>query len=262
MRLPGTVYLVGAGPGDPRLITVRGLDCVRAADVLIHDRLVHPALLEEARPSAERIFAGKGPGRQVLRQGQINALMIQKARTGRTVTRLKGGDPFVFGRGGEEAEALAEARIPWEVVPGISSAIGVPARAAIPLTRRCVAANFAVVTAHRCGSGEGQDWGALARMDTLVVLMGVETLGQTTRSLLAHGREPGTPVAVIQEGTLIGERIVTGTLADIADRVKCSSVCPPAVIVVGAVAGMRSTLIRAADTSFQPSATTVKGPVK
>lgn len=241
--LPGRVYLVGAGPGDPGLITVRGLSRVRSADVLIHDRLVHPELLDEARPCAERIFVGKEPGRPHIPQDRINALLIHRAKAGLVVTRLKGGDPFVFGRGGEEAAALTEAGVPWEVVPGVTSAIGVPSLAAIPLTHRKLAASFTVVTAHRCSNTEeDHDWQALASMDTLVVLMGVGTLRQTIRSLVAHGRYPATPVAVIQEGTLPGERIVTGTLANIVERVERSDVRPPAVIVVGEVAKLRSAL--------------------
>ncbi len=240
---PGMVYLVGAGPGDPGLITVRGLSCLRAADVLIHDRLVHPQLLDEARPCAERIFVGKEPGRPHIHQDRINALMIHRAEAGLVVTRLKGGDPFIFGRGAEEAAALTKAGIQWEVVPGVTSAIGVSTRAAIPLTHRTVAASFAVVTAHRCTSTEDDhDWRALASMDTLVVLMGVGTLRQTVRSLLAHGRDAATPVAVIQDGTLPGERIVAGTLSSIAERVKRSGVRPPAVIVIGEVAKLRNTL--------------------
>ncbi len=174
----GTVALVGAGPGDPGLMTVRGLELLRRAQVVVYDRLVDPRLLDEA-PRARRIFAGKASGHHALPQEQINALLILHARRGRRVVRLKGGDPFVFGRGGEEAEALAGARIPFEVVPGVSSALAAPAYAGIPVTHRGVASSFTVVTGHGSAPGQGSsvDWARLARAsDTLVVLMGVESL--------------------------------------------------------------------------------------
>ena len=157
--MSGIVYLVGAGPGDPRLITVLGLERLRQAEVVVYDRLISEALLAEAPPEAERIFVGKAPGEHSCRQEEINALLVHHARAGRVVVRLKGGDPFVFGRGGEEALACAEAGIPWEVVPGVSSSVAVPARAGIPITHREVSGGFAVVTGH-CAEGDRQDWGA------------------------------------------------------------------------------------------------------
>ena len=166
----GKVYLVGAGPGDPGLITVRGLTYLRQAQVVVYDRLIHPALLDEASPSAECINVGKAPGRHTVPQVEINALLIAKAGEGKIVVRLKGGDPFVFGRGGEECRALAEAGVPFEVVPGVSSALAVPAYAGIPVTHRAYASAFTVITGHTCGpDGPRLDWETLSKAETLVV---------------------------------------------------------------------------------------------
>ena len=237
----GKVYLVGAGPGDPELITVRGLRCLREADVVIYDRLVNEALLDEAPPWAECVFAGKMPGTCVLSQAEINALMIERARAGQIVVRLKGGDPFVFGRGGEEALALAAAGVPFEIVPGVTSAIGVPAWAGIPVTHRGLSGAFAVVTAHRAGSDD-LHWDALARIDTLVVLMGVGRLPDIVATLLRHGRSPHTPVAIIERGTFPDERVITGTLSDIVERAVQAGVRPPATIVIGETVRLRERL--------------------
>jgi len=223
------------------LITVRGLRCLREADVVIYDRLVNEALLDEAPPWAECIFVGKIPGAYVLPQAEINALMIKRARAGQIVVRLKGGDPFVFGRGGEEAQALTEAGIPFEIVPGVTSAIGVPARAGIPVTHRGLSSAFAVVTAHRAGS-DNLHWDALARIDTLVVLMGAGRLPHIAATLLRHGRSPHTPVAIVERGTFPDERVVTGTLSDIAERAVQAGVRPPATIVIGEVVRLRERL--------------------
>jgi uroporphyrin-III C-methyltransferase/precorrin-2 dehydrogenase/sirohydrochlorin ferrochelatase len=243
----GQVYLVGAGPGDPKLITARGLEVLRRADVVIYDRLVSHALLDEAPPDAELVYAGKAPGGHCMQQEGINALLVQEARAGKTVVRLKGGDPFVFGRGVEEALACAEAGVPWEVVPGVSSVVGVTARAGIPLTTRGYGGSFAVATAHRAEDGtDPLDWGALARMDTLVVLMGVERLGEVVARLREHGRAPETPVALVENGTLPSERVVAGTLADIVERASRAWVRPPAVIVVGEVVRLRTVLAETA----------------
>jgi len=239
----GIVYLVGAGPGDPELITVRGLRCLRQADVVIYDRLVKEALVDEAPPWAERIFAGKVPGMHVLRQEEINAVMIERAQAGRVVVRLKGGDPFVFGRGGEEVQALAEAGIPFEVVPGVTSAIGVPAHAGIPVTHRGISGAFAVVTAHRAAGQDDVNWAALAAIDTLVILMGVKRLPHVVATLIRHGRSPETPVAIIERGTEPGERVVTGTLSDIAERAALAGIRPPATIVIGDVVRLREALL-------------------
>ncbi len=237
----GVVYLVGAGPGDPELLTLRGLRCLRQADVVVYDRLVDARLLDEAPAAARRVFAGKGPGRQALRQEEINALLVRQARAGRVVVRLKGGDPFVFGRGGEEALACAAAGVAWEAVPGVSSAASVPGLAGIPLTHRGVAAGFAVVTGHSAGEDD-LDWGALARVDTLVVLMGAARLGEIAALLRAHGKPPETPVAVVENGTHPDERVLTGTLADVAEIAAAAGLASPAVIVVGEVVRLRSAL--------------------
>lgn len=242
----GTVSLIGAGPGDPDLITVRGLKRLRRADVVVYDRLVSEALLEEAPEWAERIFVGKAPGRQVMSQEAINALLVARAREGLAVVRLKGGDPFVFGRGGEEALACTEAGVPWEVVPGISSALAAPASAGIPVTHRLVAGNFAVVTAHRADEAEALDWEALSRLDTLVILMGVERLPHLTAALLRHGRGPHTPAAIIERATLPDERVLVATLATLADEATRAAISSPATIVIGEVVRVREALLATA----------------
>ena len=241
----GAVYLVGAGPGDPDLLTVRGLRCLQAADVVVYDRLLDPRLLDEAPRRARRIYAGKSPARHALRQEEINALLVRHARAGRTVVRLKGGDPFVFGRGGEEVLACAAAGIPCEVVPGVTSAVAVPALAGIPLTHRGVSAGFAVVTGHAAGeAGDGHDWSALARIDTLVVLMGAARLPEIAALLIAHGRAPETPAAVIERGTLPGERILGGTLATLPEIAEREGLQSPATLVVGDVVRLCDRLAR------------------
>jgi uroporphyrin-III C-methyltransferase len=237
----GKVFIVGAGPGDPRLITVRGLQCIQAADVLIYDRLVDPSLLDEAPPHAERIYAGKESSHHTLPQEQINALMEAHARMGRTVVRLKGGDPFVFGRGGEEAAFLAERGLVFEIVPGVSSATAVPAFAGIPVTQRGVSSSFAVVTGHGCGVEEFPDFaGILRRVGTLVILMGVRNLPRIVAQLLAGGTPPAMPVAVIEQGTHAAQRTFISTLGELSARIP--ELQPPAVIVVGQVALLHETL--------------------
>jgi uroporphyrin-III C-methyltransferase len=245
MRGRGIVYLVGAGPGDPRLITVMGLDCLRRAEVVIYDRLISDALLAEAPPEAERIFVGKAAGEHACRQEQINALLVHHGQAGRIVVRLKGGDPFVFGRGAEEALACAEAGVAWEVIPGVSSSIAVPARVGIPITHREMAAGYAVVTGHCAPHGDQQDrqdWAALARVETLVILMGLARLPEIAAALLFHGRKAETPVAVIAQGTLAEERVVVGTLATVAGDVTRAGLEAPATIVVGEVVRIRERL--------------------
>lgn len=242
--LPATVYLVGAGPGDPGLITVKGLEILRSADVVVYDRLVAASLVAEAPPTAERVFVGKRShgGRQDLAQDEINALLVDRARGGQTVVRLKGGDPFVFGRGAEECEALHAAGVPFHVVPGVTSAIAVPAAAGIPVTHRRLASAFAVVTGHECDGVSNLDWEALARVPTLVVLMGLSALPEITARLLAHGTPPDTPAAVIASGTLPTQRTVVGTLATLAARVRGEGLEPPATVVVGEVVKVRALL--------------------
>ena len=238
----GKVYLVGAGPGDPGLLTVRGLHLLHAAEVVLYDRLVNTKLLDETPPDAQHIFVGKHAGSHSLSQEEINSLLISQARAGRLVVRLKGGDPFVFGRGGEEVEALRKARILYEVVPGVSSAVAVPAYAGIPLTHRSLASSFAVVTGHETSKAKASvNWGKLAgSVDTLVILMGLKNFPDIARELINHGQSPKTPVAAIRWGTTEEQEIVIGTLDNIHSRMR--HLRPPVVIVVGKVAGLAAEL--------------------
>lgn len=241
----GKVYLIGAGPGDAELITVKGLRCLRQADVVLYDRLISQELLAEARPDAALVFVGKEPGCHALPQDKINQLLVAHAQTGKVVARLKGGDPFVFGRGGEEAQALAETGIPFEIVPGISSAIAVPAYAGIPVTQRGQSAAFTVVTGHKGYDNRTPeiDWEALARLGgTLIVLMGVKALPDFTRRLITGGLDADTPAAVIQEGTLIQQRVVSGTLTTIASLALAAGLSSPAITVIGSVVELHTAL--------------------
>jgi uroporphyrinogen III methyltransferase/synthase len=241
----GKVYLVGAGPGDPSLITVKGLACLKEADVVIYDRLVDESILSEARPEAEKIYVGKASNHHTLEQKMINHLLIQKAREGKVVVRLKGGDPFVLGRGGEEAQALAESDIPFEVVPGVSSAVAVPAYAGIPVTHRGVASSFTVVTGHKA-SEKGEPhiaWDKLSTgQNTLVILMGIGNLTYVVDQLIKNNKPPSTPVAVVTEGTTPRQRCVVGTLQDIVEKVKSENLKPPSVVVVGDVVQLQKYL--------------------
>jgi uroporphyrinogen III methyltransferase/synthase len=237
-----TVYLVGAGPGDPGLISVRGLDLVRRADVIVHDRLGAPSLLSEARPDAVLINAGKAPGRPTMTQEEIDACLVEHGRRGQLTVRLKGGDPFVFGRGGEEALALAAAGVPFEVVPGITSAIAAPAFAGIPVTHRGLAAQFTVVTGHEEPGKEQSelDWDVLARFGgTLVLLMGVGRLEAIAASLMAAGKDPETPCATVASGTMAAQRTVRAPLHRLAAAVQEAGIRPPAVTLIGPVAALR-----------------------
>ena len=236
----GIVYIVGGGPGDPGLITVKGLGCLRRADVVLYDRLISQELLTEAPSHAELIDVGKEPKRHRRSQDEIHALLIEKAREGKIVLRLKGGDPFVFGRGGEECQALAEAGIRFEVVPGVSSAIAVPAYAGIPVTQRGVTTAFTVVAGHTGGADSNIDWEAVSRIGTIVFLMGVEHLPEIVQALVSHGRSTDTPAALIQEGTTPNQLVVTGTLADIVEKTR--AIRPPAVLVVGEVVRLHEQL--------------------
>ncbi|MDQ3136074.1 MAG: uroporphyrinogen-III C-methyltransferase [Gemmatimonadota bacterium] len=236
---PGTVHLVGGGPGDPGLITSRGLELLRAADIVVHDRLIGAELLAEARAGAELIDVGKGPGHAPYTQTAINALLVAHATLGRTVVRLKGGDPFVFGRGSEEAAACRAAGVAVYVVPGVSSAIAAPAAAGIPVTARGLARSFAVVTAHNAGpDGETVDLRGLAAVDTLVILMGRASLGMIAEQLVAAGRDPDTPAACIQSATTPEQRVTRATLAGIADAADRDGLENPVVTVIGAVAAL------------------------
>jgi uroporphyrinogen III methyltransferase/synthase len=239
------VYLVGAGPGDPGLITVKGKECIQTADVIIYDYLASPALLKYARKSAELIYVGKKGGDHTLSQDQINALIVEKAKTGGTVTRLKGGDPFIFGRGGEEAEVLFKAGVSFEIVPGVTSAIAAPAYAGIPLTHRKLTSTLAFVTGHEDPKKEETsiNWAALATgIGTLVFLMGVKNLPKITRQLMDHGKSPGTPVALVRWGTTPSQVTVSGTLETIVEKVRSTGLKAPALIVVGDVVNLRPTL--------------------
>jgi uroporphyrin-III C-methyltransferase len=243
MTFTGKVFIVGAGPGDPDLITVRGLRALQGADVVLYDRLANPALLREIPPHAKTIYVGKGPGYQAFSQAQIEYMLIEEARLGQMVVRLKGGDPFAFGRGSEECQALAENGIPFEVVPGISSALAVPAYAGIPVTHRQVATSFTVVTGHTAGADDyAIDWARIPEQGTLVILMGVKQLRQIAADLIAHGRSPHTPVALIEQGTTPHQRVLSGTLADIAEIAHAQHASHPAVIVVGEVAALHEQL--------------------
>jgi uroporphyrinogen III methyltransferase/synthase len=241
----GKVCLVGAGPGDYKLITVKGRDCIAAADCIVYDRLADDRLLAGARPDVELIYVGKASSDHTMRQEDINALLVAKAREGKTVVRLKGGDPFVFGRGGEEALELVAAGIPFEVVPGITSAIAVPAYAGIPVTHRGIATSFAVVTGHEdpAKTESSLRWDKLAQgADTLVFLMGVENLPYITDKLIAHGRPAATPAAIIRWGTKPGQQVLATTLGQAAADVAARGIKPPAIFLVGEVASLREKL--------------------
>ncbi|AJE04467.1 uroporphyrinogen-III C-methyltransferase [Geobacter pickeringii] len=239
------VYLIGAGPGDPGLITVRGKECMGLADVVVYDYLANDDLLQYARPGAELIYAGKVGGHHNREQWQINELLVEKAREGRVVARLKGGDPFVFGRGGEECEALVAAGIPFEIVPGVTAAIGAAAYAGIPLTHRDFTTSVAFVTGHESPGKEASeiDWEGLSLgSGTVVFYMGMKNLPQITANLMAHGRPPETPVALVRWGTRPEQEVLAGTLSDIADKARRTGFKAPAVTVVGEVVTLREKL--------------------
>ena len=242
----GHVFLVGAGPGDPGLITVAGVQALARADVVVYDRLANPILLDLAPAMAERIFAGKGPQAHTMSQDEINALLIDRAREGKTVVRLKGGDPFVFGRGGEEAQALAAAGVPFEVVPGVSSAIAAPAYAGIPVTHRGVSQGFTVVSGHvPPGHPDSTvDWSALARSGTtIVVLMGVRTLPAIASALVAGGLDATTPAAVVADAGRSSQQVVRGTVTTIDALARDTGIGAPAVVVIGAVAALGADVV-------------------
>jgi len=242
VKSKGTVYLVGAGPGDAGLLTLRGAELLRRADVVVHDALANPELLRLASPSAEFISRGKN---MKMPQTEITALLIAKAREGKTVVRLKGGDPFIFGRGGEEAEALAAEKIPFQIVPGVSAISAVPNYAGIPLTHRAHCSSFTVFTGHSdsADAATALHYEQIAKIPgTKVVLMGTENLGDWTQSLIAHGMSPATPVAVVQWGTLGRQKSVSGTLATIAGLAAEKKISPPALTIVGDVVKLRGKL--------------------
>jgi len=244
-RKKGKVFLVGSGPGDPGLLTLKAKECIEKADVVIYDYLANVVFLGYAKKDAERIYVGKEGGRHTLGQNEINRLIVEKATEGLRVVRLKGGDPFIFGRGGEEAQELVKAGIPFEVVPGVTSAIAVPAYAGIPLTHRDFTATVAFVTGHEDPTKETSNvaWDKIATgIGTLVFLMGVGNLSKIAASLMDHGRSPDTPVAVIRAGTVPGQRTVTGWLGNIAEVAQKEKIKPPAIIVVGDVVSLRKDL--------------------
>jgi uroporphyrinogen III methyltransferase/synthase len=241
----GIVYLVGAGPGNPALITLRGVECLQRAQVVVYDYLANEQLLDHAHPYAERIYAGKIGGRHNQDQDEINRLLVEKGLSGKIVVRLKGGDPFVFGRGGEECEALAEAGVPFEVVPGVTAAVGAAAYAGIPLTHRDFTASVTFVTGQE-GKGKNEtniDWDRISLGNgTVVLYMGISSLRRNMQQMIEHGRSPHTPVALIRWATTVDQQVLSGSVADIADKAEDAGFKPPAVTIVGDVVRLRDKL--------------------
>ena len=260
---PGKVYIVGAGPGHPELLTLKAAELLRTGDVLVYDRLIQEEVLALAKPSAERIYMGKPVGKHDSRQDEIHQILARKALEGKTVVRLKGGDPFLFGRGGEEAEYLADRGIPFEVIPGVTSALSAPLSAGIAVTHREFSASVAIVTGHEAKDEETRlDWPALARMQTLVFLMGVKNAGRIASRLMEFGRDPDTPAAVVQMAFWHDEKVVSGTLATIANDIEREGIRPPATLVIGEVVRLREKLKTShrdlhrrpdADSRFEPA---------
>lgn len=235
----GKVYLVGAGPGDPGLITLKGIRCIREADVILYDRLVSPQLLVEAKREAEIIYCGKGPDCHSMNQNEINSLLTRYAREGKIVTRLKGGDPFVYGRGGEEAEVLAKNHIAFEIVPGVTSGVGACAYAGIPLTHRYISSTVVFVTGHCCDEKKIR-WDNIASIETVVIYMGINQAVYIEQQMISNGRSPNTPICIIQEGTTSRQRVLTGELKDLSLIIEKHRVKSPGLIVIGEVVRMRS----------------------
>jgi uroporphyrin-III C-methyltransferase len=240
----GKVYLVGAGPGDPDLITVKGLRCLKQADVILYDRLVNPKLLENAKEGAQLVYCGKLPHYHTMKQETINHFLVKYAKKGYQVVRLKGGDPFVFGRGGEEAEECAKHNIPFEIVPGITAGIAASAYAGIPVTHRSLSKSFAFVTGHQAGDACAEyQWEHLAKgVDTICVYMGIAHLPMITKHLIVNGKSPQTPIALIHWGTLRDQRIVVGTLENIEEVVEREQITNPSMIVIGEVVSLHKKL--------------------
>jgi uroporphyrin-III C-methyltransferase len=236
----GKVFLVGAGPGDPQLLTVKAAELLKTAKVVVYDRLVSKEILKLIPETAEKIYVGKRTGKHVVSQEKITGLLVELALAGKDVVRLKGGDPFVFGRGGEEAEALVENKIKFEVVPGVTSAIAAPMYAGIPLTHRDYAASVAIVTGHRAGNAEHAiDWGKLASaVDTIAILMGVDSLEAIAAKLVESGLNANVPVAIIEQGTSKRQRTIIGKIGTIAKEAEAKKAQPPAVIVIGEVVNL------------------------
>jgi uroporphyrin-III C-methyltransferase len=240
----GKVYLVGAGPGDPDLITVKGMRCLQQADVILYDRLVNPELLQHAKEGAQLVYCGKLPHYHTMKQETINHFLVKYAKKGYTVVRLKGGDPFVFGRGGEEAEECAKNHVPFEIVPGITAGIAASAYAGIPVTHRNISKSFALITGHQAGDVEAEhQWSHLAKaVDTICVYMGVSHLPSIIKHLIQHGKSPKTPIALVHWGTLIEQRTVVGTLETIEEIVKKAKIANPSMIVIGEVVNLHHRL--------------------
>jgi uroporphyrin-III C-methyltransferase len=240
----GKVYLVGAGPGDPDLITVKGLRCLKQADVILYDRLVNPELLENAKEGAQLVYCGKLPHYHTMKQETINHFLVKYAKKGYTVVRLKGGDPFVFGRGGEEAEECARHNVPFEIVPGITAGIAASAYAGIPVTHRSLSKSFAFITGHQAGDACAEhQWAHLAKgVDTICVYMGVSHLSTITKYLILNGKSPQTPIALIHWGTLSDQRTVVGTLENIEEVVEREQITNPSMIVIGEVVNLHKKL--------------------
>ncbi|MGA2966582.1 MAG: uroporphyrinogen-III C-methyltransferase [Terriglobales bacterium] len=240
----GKVYLVGAGPGHPDLLTIRAAELLKTAEVIVYDRLIQDEVLALAKPSSEKIFMGKPLGRHCSRQDEIHDLLVRKAREGKTVVRLKGGDPFLFGRGGEEAEYLAEHGIPFEVVPGVSSCLSAPLSAGIAVTHRDRSSSVAIVTGHQASEHDDRvDWQTLSKVDTLVVLMGIHNIEPIARKLMAAGLAPHTPAAIIQMAFWESERVITSTLGRIAEDARHAAIEPPATLVIGEAVRLREKLM-------------------
>src|SRR4051794_40074402 len=254
---PGIVSLVGAGPGDPGLLTLRGAELLARADVVVYDYLANPQLLAHCRPGAERIYVGKKAASHSMTQEQINALLVEQGKAGKRVVRLKGGDPFVFGRGGEECEALHAAGVSFEVVPGITAALAAPAYAGIPVTHRDLNSSFTFITGHEreeeykdpdsrgrkpaVGSSD-LDWSSIARLPCVAFYMGVKSLPRICQKLIEHGMPPDMPAATIRWGTRPQQRTVVGTIADLPQRVAEARLAPPALTIIGRVVTLRETM--------------------
>ncbi|MEK4026101.1 uroporphyrinogen-III C-methyltransferase [Sporosarcina sp. FSL W7-1283] len=240
----GKVWLVGAGPGDPDLLTVKAMRVIQQADVILYDRLINQEILEYARPDAELIFVGKLPKHHFVQQDMINLLLVKHAKQDKQVVRLKGGDPFIFGRGGEEAAFVVQHKLEFEVVPGITSGIAAPAYAGIPVTHRDYSASFAIVTGHRKeGAEEEEKWQALAKgIDTLAIYMGVSNLPYIQQQLIRHGKHPETPVAFIHWGTTETQHTITATLETMTETAREENVLNPSMIVIGEVVRLRDEL--------------------
>ena len=239
----GRVYLVGAGPGDPELLTLRAVRLLQQAQVVVYDHLVSSAVLEFVSPKAQRIYAGKRRNEHTLRQEEINTLLISLATQGKQVVRLKGGDPFIFGRGGEELQALAAWGIDFEVVPGVTAASGVASYAGIPLTHRDYAQSCIFVTGHLKNGTADLDWPSLVRLNqTVVIYMGLGGLPEICRQMMAHGAAPNLPIAVVQDGSIASQKVVTGTLTDMPDRVARAGLKSPCLTIIGNVVKLHDEL--------------------